>query len=157
MRTVIAFLLVTAAITASLLLTGSAAFAQSPDNGATTEHYDQCEDGPYGRVCSTGVITVRTTPTPSGATSGSMIDNGRFEFVDSTTGCTTTGSYHLADVFRIGPAPEHVVIRNSTLDNTATRCGDEPRPSRCLVQVRDTITVVPGAVRLTSRVRSDCN
>jgi hypothetical protein len=86
-----------------------------------------------------------------------VVDNGRYEIVDTTTGCTTTGSYHVADVFRAGPGVEHVVVRSSIVDNGRTRCGDRALDSRCLLQIQDSVTVVPGAIRMTSRIRVDCD
>jgi hypothetical protein len=159
MRTATTSLLVAVPTAAVLLLTGSPALAlPSGDGGAAVEHYAECQDAvSSGRVCTTGVITVRTTPTPSGAISESVIDNGRFELVNPTTDCTTTGSYHMADVVRAGPGVEHVVVRNSVLSNATTRCGDRTLDSRCRVHIQDSVTVVPGAIRMTSRIRVDCD
>jgi len=94
MRTLTASFAVAAMMMAALVVTGLPAAAQPAEGGATVTPYQQCaNDDPAISSCVTGKTIVRLTTTPSGALSLTQIDNGRFEAVNSDTGCTTTGSY----------------------------------------------------------------
>jgi len=153
-----ASLLLIAASACTLALVGTPALAQPAGGGATVTPYQDCFDDPPVSSCSTGRAIVRLTAAPSGASSGTLIDNGRFEVQNQETGCTTTGSYQFSNVFATGPDPaEHVVQRNSQRISAKTRCGDRTLDTQCLTHSTVFIQVLPDEARMTVRLRVNCD
>lgn len=158
MRATAASLFIAAVSTAALLLTTSAAAAQPPAGaGTTVTPYEECVDLTRAiRTCTTGTVTVRRTTTPSGNTSGSVIDNGRFESVNSETGCTTSGSFHGTQNFLIGPeALGRITLEIRSRDTIRTRCGDRTVDSTCASRSTLSVVILPGEARMevTNRIR----
>jgi hypothetical protein len=81
-----------------------------------------------GHSCVTGLAVFQLTITPSGAASGTLIDNGRYEILDAT-GCTTTGSFQLSDhLSRANPDQSaNIVQRTANRTPGKTRCRPDPR------------------------------
>lgn len=157
MRAALASLIVAATSVAALILTGSAAAAEG--TGTTVTPYDECVDlDTGGHSCSAGRTVVRLTVTPSGAVTGTQMTNGRYEILDTATGCTTTGSYQDSSHVAAGPEQSgHVVQRTSNRVMGKTRCGDRTLDTRCLTRTSVFIQVTRDEARVRVEARVDCD
>ena len=157
MRTALASALVAAMSVIALVVTGSFAAAAAGTN-TTVLPYDQCVDlDGGGYSCTTGRAVIRVTDTPSGARTGTQLDNGRFEISDGT-GCITTGNFQIHSNFAITPEQSgHIVIHDTQRGLAKTRCADRTLDTRCLTQSALYIQVFRDDFRLRVEVRANCD
>jgi hypothetical protein len=158
MRTAITSVVVAAVVASVMLVSSSVAGARPAGSGATVTPYEECtETVPGFRDCVTGRLVVRQTETPSGIRTSTVLDNGRFETVETATGCTRSGSYQTSETFTVNESPQHVVLRSSGRTNVRDRCDDPRLGDNCQFHVTTMYMILPDLARVTSRViKSDC-
>jgi hypothetical protein len=143
---------------AALVLSGSFAVAATEGSRTDIVPYDQCVDlDTAGYSCATGRAVLRVTITPSGALTGTQLDNGRYEFSDGTD-CVTSGNYQQHSNVAAGPAESgHVVQHMMSQVLGKTRCADRTLDARCLVQTAIYIQAFRDAARVRVETRVNCD